>query len=127
MSHIETKAYRDDPNKAISDATAMFKEIEAGKHDTRIRQRVTSIRATLSGEFVHRIKPAIWRERRTHIANPHYEKKSSTVKWNRKRKAFKDVDSPVLVMPHPILGYEDFFDKISDRMESIARRFGSHV
>ena len=40
LSIIETKAYKDTPNTAISHAVAMFKAVEEGKHDTRLFLRI---------------------------------------------------------------------------------------
>ena len=87
ISFVETKAYQNNPNGALSDAVDMFKAIESGKHDTRLRQLITSFRSVIGDQYNHKLSFALWKDERTFIPNPHYESTGATVQWSRKRRA----------------------------------------
>jgi hypothetical protein len=120
ISFVETKAYQNDPNQAISDAVKMHKEIENGKHEGRIRKAMGQLRNAVSPDIKAKIIPAMWRDNRTHIPNPHYERSGATVQWGRQRHAFSNLNKPVILMPHAINGYSSFFDSVADAMRSVA-------
>ena len=122
MSFVETKAYRDNPNGAISDAVTMLKAIEAGEHDTRLRQMVTSFRAVIEEPYKQQLSSSLWKNERTLIPNPHYEAKGASVQWSRSRRAsFLNLIAPVIIMPHCVNGYDAFFDKVAHNMHRKAR------
>lgn len=50
ISLIESKAYRNDPNGAINAAVGFFKDVDEGRHSTRIRQAVQIMRTALTAE-----------------------------------------------------------------------------
>jgi hypothetical protein len=127
ISFVETKAYPEHLDKAISDSLKILKEVEQGLHDTRIRQRVTSMRDRLSRPQQHLITASMWRERRTHIPNPHYDSAQVTVDWGRQRPACKRLASPVLIMPHAVPDYADFFDTLATAMLSKAQELIADV
>lgn len=127
MSFIETKAYKDNPNHAISDAVAMFKAIEAGEYDTRLRQLVTSLRSVIDEPYRGQLTASLWKNERTLIPNPHYESSGATVQWSRRRAVFSDLEAPVIVMPHSIVEYDDFFDDVADEMLSKAQEIATYV
>ncbi|MFS0824761.1 hypothetical protein [Bacillus sp. 1P02SD] len=55
LSLIESKAYKDDPNRAINKALGFFKEIDSEKHSTRIRQDISNIRRSLPLEIQDKV------------------------------------------------------------------------
>jgi len=127
MSFIETKAYQSDPNGAIRDAVTMLKSIEAGEHDTRLRQMVTSFRSVIGEEYRQELSLSLWKNERTLIPNPHYEANAATVQWTRKRIVFSSLKAPVVVMPHCVTGFNDFFDQVASQMRSKALEVAAHV
>lgn len=128
MSFVETKAYRDNPNGAISDAVTMLKAIETGEHDTRLRQMVTSFRAVIEEPYRQRLSSSLWKNERTLIPNPHYEATGATVQWSHSRRvSFIDLIAPVVIMPHCVNGYDAFFDGVATDMRMKAREVARHV
>lgn len=127
MSLVETKAYRNDPNGAISDAVKTLKDIEEGKHNTRLRQLVTSFRAVMEDTYKQLLSPSLWKNERALVPNPHYEANEATVNWGRKRTVFSGLSGPVVVMPHAINGYDAFFDEIARTMRIKAEEFANNV
>ena len=47
LAIVECKAYESDPNGAINDAVKTFKQVDNGRHDSRIRQFVATVRSAL--------------------------------------------------------------------------------
>lgn len=127
MSFVETKAYKDDPNGAIGDAVTMFKSIEAGKHDTRLRQIVTSFRSVISEEYKQKLSFSLWKNERTLIPNPHYDANGASVQWLRKRTIFSTLKAPIIIMPHCINDYDDFFDEVAGKMKLKANEVVTYV
>ncbi len=128
MSFVETKAYRNNPNGAISDAVNMLKAIEDGEHDTRLRQMVTSFRAVIDEPYRQQLSSSLWKNERTLIPNPHYEARGATVQWSRNRRAsFLNLIAPVIIMPHCVNGYDSFFDKVAHDMHKKVREVVGYV
>lgn len=122
ISLVETKAYRDNPNGAISDAVSFFRDVDRGKHSTRIRQAVQIMRTALPVEQRRMIAAAFWRKERAYICNPHYDTRNS-VDWTRERRSFDSLEpgpDHTLVMPHDILDFGGFFDAVSVEMRNFA-------
>jgi hypothetical protein len=122
VSVVETKAYKTDPNGAVGKAAAFFKEVDAGKHDLRLRQAVASMCTGLSPLDQSAISPSLWKSTRTYIPNPHYDN-SISVTWTRKRQAFNGVSVPaerIVLMPHAIQDFSAFFDRIGTAMQEVA-------
>ena len=118
MSFIETKAYATDYNKAMSDALVMHKAIDAGRHDTRIRQRVISMKPYVPIAYTDKIKSSLWKERRVHVPNPHYGEPTPPVDWTTTRPACAAAAAPVVIMPNPLADFAAFFDGVADGMLS---------
>jgi hypothetical protein len=127
MSFVETKAYRNDPNGAISDAATMLKSIEAGEHDTRLRQMITSFRSIIEEPYKHQLSTSLWKNERTLIPNPHYEANGATVQWSRPRTAFEALTASVVVMPHAVDNFDVFFDEIATSMRTQAEDLRDNV
>jgi len=127
MSFVETKAYCNEPNAAISDAVVMFKAIESGVHDTRLRQLVTAFRSILGEPYCRQLSFTLWKDERTLIPNPHYEVVGATVQWGRRRPSFAGLAAPVIIMPHGVNDFAGFFDRVADEMLQMARGVAGYV
>lgn len=130
LSLVESKAYRDRPNDAINDAVAFFREVDGGKHSARIRQSVQVMRNALSPDQQSKISASFWKRERTYLPNPHYHcDNNNQINWANTRPSFRSLKpkcmvfdrSNIIIMPHSIFGFDDFFDRISDEMRIFAR------
>lgn len=125
LSIVETKAYPGNPNGAISDAVAMFKEINEGKHDLRITQSVQAMRAFLPNEVQTLVSVALWEKNRSYLPNPHYDS-TAAVDWTNPRPSLAGLlpdKRYVLVLPNCVEGFHEFFNDIADRMWRYAASF----
>lgn len=123
LSLIESKAYKDDPNRAINKALKFFKEIDSEKHATRIRQDVSNIRKCLPPDMQRSIVGAFWNRKRTYIPNPHYDS-SINIDWTNNRDSFKSLKltrDNIIIMPNIITGFDRFFNDISSEMREFTR------
>ena len=123
ISLIESKAYRNDPNRAISAAVGFFKEIDEGKHSTRIRQAVQIMRTALTEEANTAISASFWKYNRSYICNPHYHA-IQNVDWTNPRPSFRELTPPsssIAIMPNCVTDFDQFFDNIADEMREFAR------
>ncbi|WP_129691318.1 hypothetical protein [Gottfriedia acidiceleris] len=123
LTLIESKAYKNDPNRAINKALGFFKEIDNENHTTRIRQDVNNLRSSLPFEKQRNISGAFWKRKRTYIPNPHYDS-SISINWSRKRTSFNSLllsRENIIIMPNIIAGFDDFFTAISNEMRNFAR------
>ena len=127
MSLVETKAYRNNPNGAISDAVTTLKDIEAGKHNTRLRQVITSFQSIIEEPNKQQLSSSLWKNERILIPNPHYEASGATVQWDRPRRSFSSLEAPVVIMPNAIDGFDEFFDEIASTMRSKAEELTADV
>ncbi|MFW6116637.1 MAG: hypothetical protein ACOC6F_02825 [bacterium] len=126
LSLVESKAHKNDVNKGMSEAVAYFREINEGKkHALRIRQTVQSMRASLPPDVNSLISASFWKRARAYLPNPHYDA-SLGVDWTNSRPSLPTlmadgVDIQVIVMPHPVQEYDEFFDRIAEEMRIFAR------
>lgn len=123
LSLIESKAYKDDPNRAINKALGFFKEIDNEKHSTRIRQDISNIRRSLPIEIQDKVVGTFWRRERTYIPNPHYDS-STSMDWTNGRKSFESLligRDNIIIMPNIITNFDSFFNEISNKMRDFAR------
>lgn len=125
LSLIETKTYRDRPDKALYDAVVFFREVDDGKHSARIRQTVQTMRGALSAEQQAKVSSSFWKRCRTYIPNPHYlPVEDKPIDWTHNRPSLRKLQPDrlnILIMPHLITGFDNFFDQISDEMRDFAR------
>lgn len=126
LSLVESKAHKEDVNRGMSEAVAYFREINDGqKHGLRIRQTVQTMRASLPPDLNSRISASFWKRARAYLPNPHYDA-SLGVDWTNSRPSLPrlmvdGVDIRVIVMPHPVQEYDEFFDRIAEEMRIFAR------
>lgn len=122
ISLIESKAYKNDPNGAINAAVGFFKDVDKGKHSTRIRQAIQIMRTALTTEQNATISASFWKQNRTYICNPHYHA-IHNMDWTNIRTSFRSLERAPLyiaIMPHSILDFDRFFDDIAEKMRSFA-------
>ncbi len=123
ISLIESKAYKDDPNRAIRKALKFFQEIDGEEHTTRIRQDVSNIRSVLPREKQRYIVGTFWRQIRTYIPNPHYDS-SVEIDWSKNRDAFTSLEltkDNIIIMPNIVNDFERFFNEVSEEMRKFVR------
>lgn len=121
VSFVESKAYANNPNKAISNATTFFGEIDEGKHDGRIRQVVAAMRAGMPLARQQDVSPSLWKDMRAYVPNPHYDG-AMAMDWTNERRSFAKLVVPrdrILIMPHAVPAFSQFFDDVGAAM----RRF----
>lgn len=127
MSFVETKAYKNNPNQAISDAVSMFDAIEEGKHNNRLRQLVTTVHSMIEEPHKSRLSTSLWKNERILIPNPHYESVEARVQWHHQRNVFQELKAPVVIMPHPITGFDDYFNRVADQMRLKSQEVAAYV
>ncbi|KYP79597.1 hypothetical protein [Ferroacidibacillus organovorans] len=119
LSVIESKAYKNDPSRAIEKAIKYFKEIDGDKHTTRIRQDVNAMRIGLPRDVQEQVRGLFWNKLRTYMPNPHYDA-ATIMDWTQPHNVFSrhlSVDKEsIIVMPHIIRDFDRFFEEISDLM-----------
>lgn len=125
LSLIESKAYKDNIDGAISDAVGFFREVNKRKHALRIRQTVQIMRSSLPGDKQAQIPNSFWKRTRAYLPNPHYDA-SCRVDWTNSRPSFRTlrldgVNTDIIVMPHIINEFDNFFNEIADEMRAFAR------
>lgn len=128
LSAVETKAYENHPDNALSDAVATFRKMDQGEFDQRARQIIQLLREAMAAEDQARVSPSLWQQRRAYIANPHYDS-STGARWTGRRRSLSEWPKGVVIgaciMPHPIDGFATYFDRLSLRMYEIARAFAT--
>ena len=62
LSIIECKAYKNNPNKAISEAVSLFKKVDKGFYATRIRQSIQLMRHSLPAQMQEIISTSLWKQ-----------------------------------------------------------------
>jgi hypothetical protein len=124
VSFVESKAYEKDPNGAVNDAVAFYREIESGKHDARARQAVASMRESLPAAEQSAISSSLWKDERTYLPNPHYDA-SIAMDWTNTRPSFARLGVPkdrIVLMPHAIQKFPAFFEDVADAMLTLATK-----
>lgn len=129
LSFVESKAKKLNVNGAISEAVGYFREINEGKKQgTRIRQTVQIMRSSLPEDTQALVPDSFWKRTRAYIPNPHHCS-SCEVDWTNSRPSLatlkvSGINIDMIVMPHVIDGYDEFFDRIADEMRAFARSLG---
>lgn len=123
LSIIESKAYKLDPNGAISSAVEFFRAVDRDEHALRIRQTIQIMRTSLSKGLQNRISGSFWERQRAYLPNPHYDS-NCRINWKNTRPSLKSL-SPgkenIIIMPHIITNFDHFFNQIADEMRSVVQ------
>lgn len=123
LTIIETKAYKNAPNNAISDATTFFREVKNGTHDARVRQAVQIMRTALPENAQGQVSGTFWKRNRVYVCNPHYSQSDTDIDWTVRRPSLKALASTceqIFVMPNALASFDQFFNDIADRMRRFA-------
>lgn len=123
VSFVESKAYANNPNKAINHAVAFFGEVDNGKHDMRLRTVVASMRSGMPAEQQQLVSLSLWKDIRAYVPNPHYDS-AQVMDWTNARPSFNELRVPkdrILIMPHAISKFAQFFDDIAAAMRSFVK------
>jgi hypothetical protein len=121
----ECKAYKLDPNRAISKAMDFFDGVDTKrKTGKRIRSQVQILRNFLPEEISRSATHGFWKNERCFLTTPVYD--SSIVKdWSRSRnKTLGLLKVPLdrrLVIPLAIEDFDKFFDELADEMRNFVR------
>jgi hypothetical protein len=127
LSFVESKAYANNPNGAISDAVGFYRAVDSGDHAVRARQTVATLRSALPVAEQGAISSSLWKDLRAYLPNPHYDA-ASAVDWTNTRPSFtglKVARDQIIVMPHSIAKFDEFFDALGDAMLALAQRLKS--
>jgi hypothetical protein len=122
LSLVESKAYKDGPNRAISRSVEFFRSVDRDEQALRIRQSVQIMRSALPLEQQNLISGSFWKRTRAYLPNPHYDA-DCRVDWAIDRPSFLELQPGkmnILVMPHIIEDFDAFFDQIARGMRTFA-------
>jgi hypothetical protein len=120
VSLVESKAYKSRPNAALSSAVGFFRQVDDGTHDVRIRQVVQIMRTALPPRRQRAVSGSFWKRERSYIPNPHYDA-AVRKDWSKKRDSLTDLvpdRNHILIMPHAITDFDQFFDDIANEMRA---------
>jgi len=122
---VETKAYSDDPNGAISSVMDSFRKLSNthSRESRKIRAAANLMRTGLPAHAQAMVSPSFWKHTRCFVPNPHCDA-LAPVNWDYTRSSFRDLQvdrEQIIVMPHSVHGFNEFFDSITNQMLSIAR------
>jgi len=124
MSFVESKAYANNPSGAVNDAVVFFRAFDSGDHDVRARQTVSALRSALPLADQSAVSPSLWKDLRAYLPNPHYDS-LNVVDWTTTRPSFKGLKvkrEQIVVMPHSIAKFAEFFDAVGAAMLSLAEK-----
>lgn len=121
----ECKAYKLNPNKAISNAMKFFDGVDSNrKTGKRIRTQVQILRKFLPEELSALASHSFWKNERCFLTTPIYDK-SVDRDWSRNRnKTLGSLNVPLnrrLIIPLAIENFDDFFNSLSDEMRTFVR------
>jgi hypothetical protein len=120
LSIVETKAYPNNPDAAISKAAAFYKEVDEGVGTVavRLRQIISQMRSELPPVQQANISLTLWKQMRSYLPNPHYDSSHAQV-WENPRPSLNGLfpgPRGVLVMPHIVNDFGAYFERISQAM-----------
>jgi len=118
----ESKAYLNDPSRAITDAANRLSEVDKNLRDADIRATVNQLRPVLTASQSSRIGGAFWKSERTYypfVCCDH----GAILDWSRNRKTLRDLAIPVskkLLVPLSLPNARDLFDALSNSIRDYA-------
>ena len=121
----ECKAYKLNPNKAISDASSYFLEIDGGGIlGRRIRTRVQAMRNFLPENLRNQATNGFWKKERCFLPFLVFDATESK-DWRRARPALNKLPTPPdrrIIIPIQIRDFDLFFNNLSNSMRNFAER-----
>lgn len=127
LSIIESKAYKNDPNKAISESVRYFAEVDTGLHDVRIRQVTNSMLDQLPPGIRDAAPASFWKQRRCYLPNPCYQ---PVIDWASSRPSLKKLAvnrDYRLILPVQLSDFDGYFQDIAIRMLRFAQTVQSEA
>jgi hypothetical protein len=118
----ESKAYLDDPARAVGDASTRLSEIDQNLRDVELRAAVTQLRNALPLAQQQMLGGAFWRQERTYYPFICCDQ-AAAPDWRRKRKSLGDLNLAVsrkVLVPFAMRGARQTFDRISSLMRGYA-------
>jgi hypothetical protein len=123
----ECKAYKLNPNKAISNAMKFFDGVDNNrKTGKRIRSQVQILRNFLPEDLSKLATHGFWKNERCFLTTPIFD---MTVEkdWSRGRnKTLGQLRIPIekrLIIPLAIENFDEFFNSLADEMRNFVREF----
>jgi hypothetical protein len=120
----ESKAYLDDPGRAITHAANRLSEVDKSLRDSDIRATVNQLRPALTAAQQKKLGGAFWRKERTYYPFVCCDEEAA-VDWTRRREVLDRLDIPVskkMLVPLSVPNARHVFDKISLKMRKYAAR-----
>ncbi|MGG1596416.1 hypothetical protein [Paenibacillus naphthalenovorans] len=130
LTIAECKAYRQNPDLALSHATDYYVDFSRNYIlGRRIRTQVQTMRASLPEELSHKATKSFWKNERCCMPIIFYD---ASVKrtWSRSRPSMNKIDVSIerrILVPIGIQSYNDFFDEISNAMRSYVEELLQNV
>jgi hypothetical protein len=118
----ESKAYLNDPTRAITDAANRLREVDASLRDVDIRATVTQLLPALTAAQQARVGGAFWRNERTYYPFVCCDN-GAALDWCRNRKVLRELGIPVsrkMLVPFSLPRARQMFDTISMLMRDYA-------
>jgi len=118
----EAKAYLEDPNRAIIDASTRLREIDDALRDTELRAAVTQLRSSLSHSQQAQLGAAFWKRERSYYPFLCCDAKHAR-DWAKKRKSLRKLAVPVshkVLVPISFDTARDVFDDLSRLVRAYA-------
>jgi hypothetical protein len=118
----ESKAYLNDPGRAITDAANRLREVDESLRDSDIRATVNQLRPALNAAHTAKLGGTFWRNERTYYPFVCCDE-GDAVDWVRNRKVLRDLSIPVsrkMLVPFSIPNAKAVFDTLSSLMRAYA-------
>jgi hypothetical protein len=118
----ESKAYLNDPTRAITDAANRLREVDESLRDVDIRATVTQLLPVLTAAQQARVGHAFWRNERTYYPFVCCDD-GAALDWGRNRKSLRELGIPVsrkMLVPFSLPNARQMFDNISSLMRDYA-------
>jgi hypothetical protein len=118
----ESKAYLDNPSRAVSDAAKRLREIDESLRDVEMRACVSQLRPSLKDEHQAKLGGAFWREERSYYPFVCCDE-SSALEWKQPRNSLESLAIAVsrkLLVPFALKQARQAFDEVARLMRGYA-------
>lgn len=123
LTIVETKAYQNDPARAIRDAAQFFRQVDDNAQSLRVRQQMNALVSQLPPSVQKLSTPSFWKRIRCYVPNPHHSS-AVEIDWASDRDVlapFRRDNQIVMIMPHGVTDFADFFDEVASQMVEFVR------